>query len=371
MNSTQKRRQTPWLAGMAAALFLLLPRAAWSHPAIYGFNFPCWQTDCYQSASAGQSLQALAQTGARWAAVIPTWYMGSAKDSKLGPTRASPSDESVVAAMRRAKALGLLVALKPHVDLENGHPRSDIDPKDAPAWFVNYRAMILHYARLAAQGHADMFVVGTELLHVDGPAHRGDWKRLIAEVRAVYPGPLTYAANSYNFIRVSFWDKLDYIGIDGYFPMPGGDNETLLRLGWEAYKPVIAAMSAAYGKPVLFTEVGISSQKGANLRPWNFGDFGPLDLQVQKAYLQAFLDTFGRDKWCAGFWLWDWEADSRSMGPQDKGQGVRGKPAEKLLENYFKRWRGGQDVAGPPARNISAGGARALGLIRPDAFDGF
>lgn len=306
-----------------------------SQPGRNGFNFACWQSDCYSSGGAQSSLAKMAQTGAGWVALTPTWYMKSRTDSALAPTQSTPSDDSLRAALRGAKALGLRVALKPHVDVAGNRLRALIDPKDSKAWFASYRGMLMRYARLARDEHADMLVVGTELFVMSTLPHRRQWVDLIAEVRGVYPGPLTYAANWYDFEQVSFWGELDFIGIDGYFPLVSGDNKFAMKLEWEAIKPLIAAAAAVHGKPVLFTEFGISSQKGANLKPWEWRDFGDVDLKVQKNYIESFIEVFGGESWFAGLWQWSWETNPDAGGPRDKSMTVQGKPALDVLKAFF------------------------------------
>jgi hypothetical protein len=241
--------------------------------------------------------------------------------------------------MRAAKAAGLKVALKPHVDAKDVRARSLIHSRDPQRWFAAYRVMMGHYARLAAEERADMLVIGTELFLMSGNAHRAQWERVIKEARAVYPGPMTYAANWYGVPKVSFWDKLDYIGVDGYFPLLSGGPKWAMKLEWEAYKPLIALEAAGHGKPVLFTEFGIASQKGAQRKPWEWTDFGPLDLQVQKNYFESFLEVFGTESWFAGIWQWGWEINPDAGGPADKSMTVQGKPALESLKAYFAKTR--------------------------------
>ena len=45
------------------------------------------------------------------------------------------------------------------------------------------------------------------------------WWELIANIRQSYSGQLTYAANFDNYQEVYFWDQLDLIGINAYFPL--------------------------------------------------------------------------------------------------------------------------------------------------------
>lgn len=344
---------------LAGLLLLICAGAARAQPGHNGFNMACWWKDCYGQASTQASLRKLAETGAGWVAVIPTWHMRTDTDSTIFADDRTPDDAGLRAAIRTAKGLGLSVAIKPHVDADGGRVRALIHPTDVKEWFKSYRAMMTHYARLAAEEHANMLVVGTELFRLTGLTHRREWEAVIAEARAVYPGPMTYAANWYDFEHVSFWDKLDFIGIDGYFPV-AGESKTAMKIGWHIYKPLIAAEAAAAGKPVIFTEFGISCQKGANKKPWEWKDFGPLDLEVQKNYFQSFLEVFGSERWFAGLWQWGWEINPDAGGPSDKSMTVQGKPALDVLKAYFgahPRPATGLSAAQKNALNASVGTA--------------
>lgn len=344
----------------AAALLAAAVSTASAAPArVDGFNFPCWWHDCYSSPAAAESLARLAGTGARWAAFTPTWYVRERGASRIERMDGTPDDEGLRAGIRRAEALGLSVALKPHVDVVGGKIRAVISPRDQERWWADYRAMILGYAKLASEEKVGLFVVGTELALMAAPAQRERWRALIADVREVYAGPLTYAANGYDFPMVSFWGDLDYIGIDGYFPVPGGTREGVLRAGLSAYVPLVRSVSLAAGKPVLFTEFGIASQKGATIRPWDFGHFGEADPAVQTAYLEAFLAVFGTKSWCAGALNWAWEIDPHAGGPGDGAMTVQNKPAQALLERWFKR---DQAPAAPPRVDPAKVSLRVAGL---------
>jgi hypothetical protein len=132
---------------------------------------------------------------------------------------------------------------------------------DWSAWFASYERFILHYARLAEANGFEAFAVGTEL---GGTTSRtADWKRLIARVREVYPGKLTYCANwNGEPEAVGFWRDLDFIGIQAYYPLAGTDDPTKRR---SPPRPPIAskleALAARTGSRS-FTEVGFRSQSG-------------------------------------------------------------------------------------------------------------
>jgi len=105
------------------------------------------------------------------------------------------------------------------------------------------------------------------------------WTDLIAKVRTIYHGPLGYAANFDQYQDVSFWNRLDVIGINAYFPLRDGlldepDPKTLrgeLVAGWQKVLDQIDDFRTAQGiadKPVIFTELGYTRRAGATIQPW-------------------------------------------------------------------------------------------------------
>ena len=68
----------------------------------------------------------------------------------------------------------------------------------------SYSAFILTYAKAAQELHADILCIGTELekFVINRPYY---WRKLIKEIREIYKGKLTYAANWDEFKRVPFW----------------------------------------------------------------------------------------------------------------------------------------------------------------------
>ena len=67
---------------------------------------------------------------------------------------------------------------------------------------------MLHYARLAEIGGADVLEILDELAGLT--VREQVWRSMIAEVRRVNPSPVTYAAHWETEIEsVGFWDALD------------------------------------------------------------------------------------------------------------------------------------------------------------------
>lgn len=341
------------------AVLLLLGASARAQSPILGFNLPVWSARGYASPEALRGLDEAAATGASWVALTPTLYVKDRRDAEIRATASTPDDDSLRAAIRHAHGLGLKAALKPHVDRLDGGVRAWIDPKDPARWFAAYRVHLLHYARLAREERCELFVVGTELSLLSAPTHAQAWRGLIRAARAEYPGPLTYAANWHSVALAAFWKDLDYIGVDAYYPVPGGTNRTLLKLGWLPRVAELKALSAAYGRPVLFTEFGLASQKGANLRPWEWKDFGPADPKTQAAYIETFLGAFSSKPWVVGFLDWAWDLDPSHQGLSDKSMALKGKPALVVFQSLFRSAR----REAPSAPDHAASARKALSVL--------
>ena len=105
------------------------------------------------------------------------------------------------------------------------------------------------------------------------------WRRVVAEARRHYAGALTYAANFDQYHEVAFWDALDLIGINAYFPLRGwevpglgaADLEEQLAAGWRRGLSGIDGLRQRRGiddHQVLFTEIGYVARANSTLRPW-------------------------------------------------------------------------------------------------------
>jgi hypothetical protein len=187
---------------------------------------------------------------------------------------------------------------------------------------------------------------------MSGAEYRPQWLSLIQEVRAIYPGPLTFAANWDAYDKCGFWDQMDYLGVDGYFPLQQGSDLGSLIRGWEPYLAALRAFHNRWNKPLLFTEIGICSHKGAQTEPWDYQRQDSVDTQLQKNYFEAFIDVFEPESFFAGFLQWNWELDPKAGGPRDIGGTVQGKPAQQLLRGYFRQEN--KKKAPPLATNTEA-----------------
>jgi hypothetical protein len=242
------------------------------------------------------------------------------------------SDEEMRAGIRAAKALSLTVTVKPHVWVDRSWagavaPQTEDDWR---AWFANYRREIERIARLAAEERADILAIGTELTK---SAQRPEWRALIAAVRGVFSGRLTYAAHNVDeALAVPFWRDLDLVGVTLYPPL-GADTDRDARLS-VMHKTVDAldALAQRTGRPVWVAEIGIRSAQGAAAKPWESAEerVAVPDPQLQADVLSDWLAALERPA-VAGVLVWRWFTDPKAGGAHDTDFTVQGKPAEQTL----------------------------------------
>jgi hypothetical protein len=263
-------------------------------------------------------------------------------------------DEGLEITTQMARKHGIKTLLKPHLWLRNrsdGKWLSDIamgNEADWQSWFEHYRTFILHYAQLAEKNGIEALSVGAEL-QATVKQRPEDWRKIISEVRNVYRGQLTYAANWYQeFEDVTFWDELDFIGIQAYFPLSEKENPTLdeLKKGWQTHLPAIEKIRKQYRKPVVFTEIGYRSTPDAAIKPWEWlrsssDVFNETELQTQASCYEAFFQTFWNKDWFAGVYIWKWFPSSgRGFRRGNDPLTPQNKPAEKVMAKWYGKAAG-------------------------------
>jgi hypothetical protein len=116
---------------------------------------------------------------------------------------------------------------------------------------------------------------------------RENWARVISEVRQEFEGQLTYAANFDQYHMVAFWDRLDLMGINAYFPLrrrqlPASEFsqlEPLLEARWKTILESILEFQDDQNLDrmrVLFTELGYVRRANSTIEPWAASGFSVL-----------------------------------------------------------------------------------------------
>lgn len=252
------------------------------------------------------------------------------------PDGDTPTDEALRHVIASSHKIGLRVMLKPHIDPRTDEPRINIMPSEE--WFDSFEEFTLRYARLAQETGAEIFCIGTELEATTFGPWIARWNQVIDRVEEVYDGMITYAANWTEYEEVPFWDRLDFIGIDAYFPIAQTDDPSVedLTEAWIGIADEIEDWLEEKGltdKKVVLTEIGYPSARGSGRQPW-VAISSIEDQQEQADCFEAmFRGLEGRD-WFGGYHIWQYF-------PQDRwsplGFTVKGKKAEEVINNWLKK----------------------------------
>ncbi len=290
----------------------------------------------YGTESAGRELHAIADSGANAIALVPYAFTRAPDETSIR-TRTLETDVRLQRSVRQARSLGLKILLKPHLW---AGPRfhGDIAFEDKgrfDTWFDDYRRWMLHFARFAEVHSLDGLSVGNELAGLT--VHENDWRSLIADVRRIYRGPVTYSAHWREEVeRVGFWDSLDWIGVNFYFPIADrGDRPAVDAPKIRSAARRIEELRGRFDKPILFTEVGFPALATAAVRPWE-ENASALDTSLQAECYAAWFETFAEFPGVKGMFWWKWRSDGRG-GPFDTSHSPVGKPALTVLQDWFGR----------------------------------
>lgn len=189
-----------------------------------------------------------------------------------------------------------------------------------------------------------MYCIGVEFsrLSTEKPEF---WKELIRDVRSVYSGKITYSANWYDeFEKVEFWQELDYIGIQAYFPLASTNYPSVeeLQNGWEQYLPEIESTHKKYNRKILFTEMGYRSTADGAIKPWEWMEYPAnsdkiFSGETQANCYEAFFNTVWHKEWFAGVHIWQMRSDYVIKDLHDNIDFTpQGKPAELIIAHGFE-----------------------------------
>lgn len=270
-------RTTLFYNANAASLNTAIPTLAQMSEFQKGIVYASWWHDEYSSPASDAVLShSILPLGANWVSIVVTCYQQKINSTRIHckPESSTPTDDNLTHVIQYAHSLGLRVMLKPHLDLADdpGHWRGQIcfDRDEAAwnTWFASYTQFISHYAKLAQDTNTDYLVIGTELVKT---THRADdWRSLIEAVRKTYSGRLTYAAHHFDEeFTINWWDAVDAIGIDAYYPLAQSYSPTLAQLK-TAWRPIVAQLeklSDRWNRPVILTEIGYESLAGTSMSP--------------------------------------------------------------------------------------------------------
>lgn len=237
-------------------------------------------------------------------------------------------------------------------------------------WFDSYTAFAVHYAQLSQKHGLPYFIFGNDLISMtqDTKATPGatgspgdkftcngrrdcEWRHVINAIKSPtytdfqgkqqtgggYQGKLIYGASwggddgqnsipvPVEFEHISWWDAVDMIGVNAYFPLTkiaadvpvttlmdawhGKQDDPNLALAGQG--DIIGRLNAVWEKfkhPILFTSAGYESTPGSNNAPGATTPTTRDDLE-QDHDMEALLDAFTPQaaSWFVGV-LWSFDA---------------------------------------------------------------
>lgn len=333
--------------GVADADGVSSPSPVSQDPPLHGMTVSCqtwggeWGTDAMV-----ETMAELKAMGVNWIAIHP--YAGIAKDGTVSLSGWRYDDTSwLTRPIAEAHKLGMRIFIKPHLaHWGSGFQWRGAITFDTPeAWarfFETYTQWITAVARITRD--ADAFCVGTELAQT--ASHDARWRRVIESVRGETDAPLTFAANWDRYQLVKFWDALDAIGVQAYFPVAheaGMAEPVMLAAAWDVILDKLDAFAAPLGKTIVFTELGYDDVAGAPLEPWRVRGRRVRDEDVQACCMAAALQAIDRHPSVCGAFLWKWFA-----GPARRASFLMSTP--RMRETIEVAWSDGSESV-PASRN--------------------
>lgn len=311
-----------------------------------GFNFAHEGYSIYNGylgSLAVKSLEKQADMGANAIAIVP--YTGMRDPKKAVPLRISRNSGSgniqgIVHSAYEAKQLGMSSMLKPQIWLRGSWP-GDIKMDTQEEWdafFDHYHRWIKHFALIAEIHDIEMFCIGVEFSHAT-LAQEENWREIFRSVRRLYQGKITYAANwGYEFEQVQFWDELDFIGLNCYYPLSKSDNprDKDLRENFSRIKDKIRKVHIEHKKPIVFTEIGFRS----SAMPWknpHAEEDQPFSAEHQARCYEVIFDGIQDESWCSGILWWKFPSYLDYRGLENNAFTPNNKEAEKVVRKWFKK----------------------------------
>ena len=308
-----------------------------------GIAFPQWGTTAYGESDAKWLTELpdiRTQTAACWVEIPVLFYQSSLNSTAVmqGPGTASLS--SFDYGLHLAHALGLHIFVTPLLQVDGPQPWAGAikfsSYVEEQQWFESYWQALKPYAETAAQAGVEQFALGTEIEWLQENAPRSLWDSLIAEIRGVFPGTLTYDMNWTTLQKPpSLWMRnaaLKMIGVSAYLPLVDTpvrvDPKQIPDLWQHTVKHALDDFAVALGKPVFISEIGYRNSTDALYHSWEAASSESPDPQEQAAACGAVLENVIPDQHILGSFFWGWD---------DTGVfNLKGMPAVSVINSYYK-----------------------------------
>ena len=291
-------------------------------------------------------MQELQTANTQWIAVVPYAFtrMGEPSVRYDGNGRQHWGEiyEGIKVTIDSAHKAGIKVMLKPQIWVGGGWIGGLDFSTDSEweKWETDYEKFLLPLAKIADSTGVELFCIGTEI-KLSATKRPQFWRNLIAKTRAVYHGQLVYAANWDEYDLVTFWNDLDYIGIDAYFSLVPKATPSVSELvaAWKPHLTAIQTVQKQEKKPVLFTEFGYMPIDSCTYKSWEIEKRRrgmPINEASQANAIDALFTVFWKESWWKGGFLWKWFPEVKATeGREMKDYTPQGKQAIGVLQKWY------------------------------------
>ena len=235
----------------------------------------------------------------------------------------------------------MFTVLKPQVWVGGGSWPGDIEMSNEGDWnkfFDKYYRWIRHYALLAEIHNMDALCLGVEFTKAT-LGHGDQWRNMIQKTRGLFNGQLTYAANwGSEFENIDFWDELDFIGLNCYYPLSKNDNPTKaeLKANFDKVITKIEKVHTKFKKPIVFTEIGFRSIDAPWKNPHAEGDDSFNEDHQQLCY-EVVHKGIKDQLWCSGILWWKFPSYLEYRGRENSAFTPNNKKAEETVKKWFSK----------------------------------
>ena len=278
------------------------------------------------------------------ALTFPFFTYGLTSDRVYARPKVTPSPSHIAIFLAMAAKAHIRVTLRPVLN-ENAlvarNPwawRGSIEPQNRAAWFRSYDKLLLPYAAAAQAGHAATFVLGTELISLEGAPQ---WPGLVRSVRAVYSGQLTYDQNHDEFASDTANPPVPSHNVDAYpqFSLPDSASVASLTSSWNSW---LGDHPLSVRRELTLSEIGIDAVAGSYKEPWAWRNTknAPIDTPVQAAWYKAACNAVSAQQIGGGIYWWYVNFDANPADPRPFRSDrltFLGRPAERVIRNCFAR----------------------------------
>ena len=275
---------------------------------------------------------------------FPFFTYGLTSDTVYAMPKVTPSPSHIAIFLAAASKAHIRVTLRPVLNedvLVARNPqawRGSIAPRNRAAWFRSYRKLLLPYAAAAQAGHAATFVLGTELVSLEGAPQ---WPGLVRSVRSIYSGQLTYDQNHDEFSAYYANPPVPSHSVDAYpqFSLPDSASVARLTSSWDAW---LGAHPLSVRRALTLSEIGIDAVAGSYEHPWAWHSTrtAPIDTRVQAAWYKAACNAVSAEQIGGGIYWWEvnFDASPARPGPFESDRlTFLDRPAERVIRNCFAK----------------------------------